>query len=255
MRVLHVRPVLFPGKMAVAHVNPCFPRQGAGATRWRVFSGARRRCDTAGLDLLRAVSGMRIIAGTWRARKLAWPRQRGGGSHTTRPMPDRVKETVFNMLGHRYDTPGRLPGLCVADAFAGGGTMGLEALSRGAARCVFHERDAAARVVLRGNIAALGAGARAVVVASDAWRSAATDPDGDGFDLIMLDPPYRDSDDTSPTGRVRSLLRAIAAFEANRPLVVLHHRAAVRPGAYAGEGWSMTDHRRIGTHGVTMLTR
>lgn len=123
---------------------------------------------------------MRIIAGEWRGRKLAAPKGEG-----TRPTADRARETLFAMLTSRL---GDFEGLQVADLFAGSGALGLEALSRGAASCLFVEQDRAAVDVIRANVAALGAGARARVEAGSvmALRAAAKP-----LDLILADPPYR----------------------------------------------------------------
>ncbi|MCH7814456.1 MAG: RsmD family RNA methyltransferase [Planctomycetes bacterium] len=84
---------------------------------------------------------MRIIAGRWRSRRIAAP-----PSRTTRPFPDRIKEAVFDILGARWGSPGTVPPLWVADLFAGSGSLGLEAVSRGARGCVFVERDRAAQL-------------------------------------------------------------------------------------------------------------
>ena len=131
-------------------------------------------------------------------------------------MPDRVKQSIFDMLASRYDTPGALPPLLVADVFAGGGSMGLEALSRGAAFCSFFERDRQALEALRGNIAALGAEQVSRIIAGDAWRASMTTPTElvrEGIltpaALIFLDPPYRDCEDTTGRGEVRRFLRRI----------------------------------------------
>ncbi len=92
---------------------------------------------------------MRIVAGQWRGRKLSAP-----AGETTRPTADRTRETLFSMLTSRL---GSFEGLAVADLFAGSGALGLEALSRGAASCIFVEQDAPAVRVLRQNVANLGA--------------------------------------------------------------------------------------------------
>src|SRR3954469_11219990 len=92
---------------------------------------------------------MRIIAGQWRGRPLAAP-----PGQATRPTSDRAREALFSMLQSRI---GSFEGLRVADLFAGTGALGLEALSRGAAHCVFVERDRAAIEAIRANIATLGA--------------------------------------------------------------------------------------------------
>ena len=122
---------------------------------------------------------MRIIAGQWRGRKLQAP-----AGETTRPTADRTRETLFSMLVSRLGT---FEGLAVADLFAGSGALGLEALSRGAATCIFVEQDAAAIRALRANIANLQAtGASDVRASSVLTLGPAKAP----LDLILLDPPY-----------------------------------------------------------------
>jgi 16S rRNA (guanine966-N2)-methyltransferase len=103
----------------------------------------------------------------------------------TRPTADRTRETLFNMLTSRL---GGFEGLAVADLFAGSGALGLEALSRGAATCLFVEQDPAAIRALRANIAALRAQERCEVRAGSAL---ALGPARQPCDLLLLDPPYR----------------------------------------------------------------
>ena len=122
---------------------------------------------------------MRLIAGQWRGRKIAAPQ-----GEVTRPTSDRTRETLFSMLVSRLGT---FEGLSVADLFAGSGALGLEALSRGAATCIFVEQDAAAIRALRANIAALQAQSQADVRASSVL---ALGPAKAPLDLILLDPPY-----------------------------------------------------------------
>ena len=122
---------------------------------------------------------MRIVAGEWRGRKLAAPQ-----GDTTRPTADRTRETLFSMLVSRL---GSFEGLSVADLFAGSGALGLEALSRGAARCTFVEQDAPAIRALRQNIAALRAQNRCDVRAGSVMTLG---PVKAPLDLILLDPPY-----------------------------------------------------------------
>ncbi|WP_086617323.1 16S rRNA (guanine(966)-N(2))-methyltransferase RsmD [Erythrobacter tepidarius] len=122
---------------------------------------------------------MRIIAGQWRGRKLVAPK-----GDATRPTADRTRETLFSMLVSRL---GDFDGLQVADLFAGSGALGLEALSRGAASCLFVEQDRAALDAIRANIAALGARERARIEAGSVMAlRAAPAP----LDLILADPPY-----------------------------------------------------------------
>jgi 16S rRNA (guanine966-N2)-methyltransferase len=123
---------------------------------------------------------LRIIAGQWRGRKMTAPE-----GDSTRPTADRTRETLFSMLVSRLGT---FEGLAVADLFAGSGALGLEALSRGAASCLFVEQDAAATRALRGNIASLEAEAQCDVRASSVLTLGLPKT---ALDLIMLDPPYR----------------------------------------------------------------
>ena len=123
---------------------------------------------------------LRIIAGQWRGRKLSAPT-----SDATRPTADRTRETLFSMLVSRIGT---FEGLTVADMFAGSGALGLEALSRGAASCLFVEQDAAALRALRGNIANLHAQPQTDVRAGSVL---ALGPAKTPLDLVLLDPPYR----------------------------------------------------------------
>jgi 16S rRNA (guanine966-N2)-methyltransferase len=122
---------------------------------------------------------MRIVAGQWRGRKLVAPE-----GQATRPTADRARETLFSMLVSRI---GAFEGLAVADLFAGSGALGLEALSRGAASCLFVENDAAALRALRTNIANLRAQALCEVRASSVL---ALGPAKAPLDLVLLDPPY-----------------------------------------------------------------
>ena len=122
---------------------------------------------------------MRIVAGQWRGRKLVAP-----AGETTRPTSDRTRETLFSMLVSRL---GSFDGLKVADLFAGSGALGIEALSRGAATCLFVETDAAALRALRSNVANLQAAPQADVRAASVL---ALGPAPAPLDLILLDPPY-----------------------------------------------------------------
>ena len=122
---------------------------------------------------------MRIIAGEWRGRRIAAPK-----GDLTRPTADRTRETLFSMLVSRI---GSFDGLQVLDLFAGSGALGLEALSRGAERCLFVEQDSEALRALRSNIEALAARERAVVQAGSVLQLG---PARSAYDLILLDPPY-----------------------------------------------------------------
>jgi 16S rRNA (guanine966-N2)-methyltransferase len=130
---------------------------------------------------------MRVIAGRLGGRRLSAPSGR-----TTRPTSDRVREALFSMLGP-------IDGVSVLDLFAGTGALGIEALSRGAAKALFVERDAAAVAALKGNLTRLELAEPLVRVrvgdALSALRSARRA--GETYDLVFVDPPYshlRDSE-------------------------------------------------------------
>jgi len=170
-------------------------------------------------------------------------------------MPDRVKAAVFDMLGSYFDCPGRLPDVDVADVFAGSGSMGLEALSRGAAFCCFLERDPAALDALNKNVDALGTRPRALIVAGDAWRGAVACAEQRCFDLVFLDPPYADSADDSESGAVCRYLRRLDRVVDQKPLVVLHHHRSVRFAEVAGDPWRVVKQRTFGTNTVTFFAQ
>jgi 16S rRNA (guanine966-N2)-methyltransferase len=132
---------------------------------------------------------LRVIAGEFRGARIQAPPGRG-----TRPITDRVKETLFNILGSRFGTPGHLPPVLVLDAFAGSGALGIESLSRGAQRCIFIERGREALPALRGNVAHLRIESRSAIVAANAWSFAPVVAAGEGFGLVFVDPPYRDAE-------------------------------------------------------------
>src|SRR5688500_4433355 len=126
---------------------------------------------------------MRIIAGEFRGRRLLPPE-----GDVTRPITDRVKQSLFDILAPV------IPDAAVYDCFAGTGSMGLECLSRGAKFATFFEADRSAAKRLEKNIATLDVGERSRVVQGDLfrWFEARADADKSvGADLIFLDPPYR----------------------------------------------------------------
>lgn len=120
---------------------------------------------------------LRVIGGKYRSRLLRIPARPG-----LRPTPDRVRETLFNWLGQDLD------GLACLDLYAGSGALGFEAASRGAARIVLVEKDRAAVAELERSRAALGAD-QVTIVGGDAAGYLASDPER--FDVVFLDPPFR----------------------------------------------------------------
>ena len=122
---------------------------------------------------------MRIIGGQWRGRKVPFHAAAG-----LRPTPDRVRETVFNWLA------ADVPGARCADLFAGSGALGLEALSRGAAHCVFVDTNDATLAGLSAALQALGGDAHGQIVSGTAAQFCAQG--ADPFDILFIDPPFAD---------------------------------------------------------------
>ena len=128
---------------------------------------------------------MRIVAGAYRGRSLVAPK-----GHSTRPTADRVRQALFNIQEHAAWSPG-LKAMRVIDLFAGSGSLGIEALSRGAAMCRFLDQDAAAAAAIEANLAALSLGDRASVERRDIARLGERPASlNAGFDIAYLDPPY-----------------------------------------------------------------
>ena len=121
---------------------------------------------------------LRIIAGRWRSRKLAFP-----GQENLRPTPDRIRETLFNWLH------ADVPGSSCLDLFAGSGALGFEAASRGAREVVMLEQNPVAASELARNIELLAAENIELVIA-DALEWLAHD-NRHAFDIVFLDPPYK----------------------------------------------------------------
>ena len=142
---------------------------------------------------------MRIVAGKYRRRSILPP-----AGEQTRPITDRAKEQLFENLG------GELPGRRVLDAFSGTGTIGLEALSRGAAGCVFLEADKRTHGLLRENVDRLGCGDVSVCWRTDILRTSFKPRDAAGllpYDLLFFDPPYRMAPGVEPG---RPLFKSLA---------------------------------------------
>ena len=126
---------------------------------------------------------MRIIAGEFRGRALASVGKGDAGAHL-RPTTDRVRESLFNVLGHLID----FDGLRVLDLFAGTGALGLEALSRGAGHVTFVDDGRVAQGLIRKNIDLTRSTDRTDLIRRDATRLG--ENPGAPYDLIFLDPPY-----------------------------------------------------------------
>jgi 16S rRNA (guanine966-N2)-methyltransferase len=139
----------------------------------------------------------RIVAGVARGRRLVVPAGRA-----TRPTSDRAREALFSALTARLGTGG-LAGLSVLDLYAGSGAVGLEALSRGAARATLVDDDRAALAAIRANVAAVGL-AGAEVVAGDVAAVVDRGRPATPYDVAFLDPPY-----SVPADEVRAVVAAL----------------------------------------------
>lgn len=126
---------------------------------------------------------MRIVAGKFRGRALASPEHEG-----LRPTSDRVRESAFNILAHGIPDF-ELAGARVLDLFAGTGALGLEALSRGAAYCLFVEESAEARALIRRNVESFGLMGETRIFRRDA-TSLGPAGNMERYSLAFLDPPY-----------------------------------------------------------------
>lgn len=159
---------------------------------------------------------MRIIRGRFGGRKLTTPRDQ-----RTRPALEMLRGAIFDML------EADLPDARVLDVFAGTGSLGLEALSRGAASITFVERARAACDVLGRNIATLGVEDQTDVIRADATRLADDALGSDGpYDLILLDPPFPIADAPETAQLVA---RCVAAWLADDGLLVLRRPSALAP--------------------------
>ncbi len=177
---------------------------------------------------------MRVIAGTARGIVLAAPRDRA-----TRPITDRVKETLFAILGDR------VVDARVLDLYAGSGAIGIEALSRGAARATFVELARHALEALRENLRRARVEDRAIVRAADVLRFLAS-PSEDRYELAFVDPPYAERAILAP-------LQQLAAQLPDGALVVVKH--FWRTEVPQPEGLEAIRVRRFGETSLTFLER
>jgi 16S rRNA (guanine966-N2)-methyltransferase len=183
---------------------------------------------------------MRIVSGRWKGKALVAP-----AGDTTRPTSDRARQAVFNIIEHASWSPG-LRDARVLDLFAGTGALGLEALSRGAASCLFLDTDPNARAALSTNIEACAAGGITRVWKRDAACLDPMPPSANGpFDLVFVDPPYNKSLDVAAlTGLARGWL-------SKDGIIVLERGRG--EGALAASGFEIVDTRDYGAAQVVFL--
>jgi len=185
---------------------------------------------------------MRVIAGIARGRRLEAPK-----GLATRPMPDRVRTSLFDALGPH------LVGARVLDLYAGAGSVGIEALSRGAAGCLFVDRSPEAAACARANLDRLGLAPRGEVwtcEASSALARLARTP-GRAFELIFLDPPFELFGGSALAGD----LAAAGPLLAADGRLVLRFETGTSGLPTAPEGLRRVDHRTYGRSTVVVWAR
>lgn len=184
---------------------------------------------------------MRIIGGKFGGQPIRSP-----SGQATRPTTDRTRESLFNILAHRPDL--ELQGARVLDLYAGSGALGLEALSRGAAFCLFVDTDASARGAIRGNIEALGLFGSTRIHRRPADALGAKPAGvGPGFTLCFIDPPYR-------KGKVEPTLRTLIEGRWLDPGAVVVVEQSSDESLVVPDGMSCDDERRFGDTRVTFLS-
>ena len=182
---------------------------------------------------------MRIVGGEARGRTL-----KSVPGNATRPTADRVRQSLFDLLGQRCD------GLNVLDLYAGTGALALEALSRGAVRAVLVERGREAAEVIGENLAALRYRERARLLQDDVARAlAALGSSGERFELIFSDPPYQ-------LRAAQATLDAVVKHGLLAPggrLVLEFEKAEAVPAP--PEGYSLDDQRSYGDTAIAVIAR
>lgn len=186
---------------------------------------------------------MRVVAGRFRGRNIIAPE-----GCATRPILDRAKVALFDWLGSRLAQPGTLPPISVLDLFCGGGSLGIEALSRGAEFVTFVDSGADAIAALRENLAALKiTNKEAVVERGSVEHAVLRPPSGRKFELVFLDPPYKLTADLEPgsiMSRIWRRLEAEPTIADDAWLIWRHERGQVTPES--SERWLCIERRAWG---------
>lgn len=182
---------------------------------------------------------MRIIGGESRGRSIRLP----GGCHI-RPTADRIKEALFNILGH-------VEGKFFLDVFAGCGNIGLEALSRGARGSVFVEKDTRLIEAIRENVLLLGFEGRAEMIAADAEKGMRRlRKRGERFDILFADPPYEE-------GFLTEIMKCLEGAEllAENGIIILQHSLREPLKQSVTQALAVTDQRRYGDTLLSFLKK
>jgi 16S rRNA (guanine966-N2)-methyltransferase len=181
---------------------------------------------------------MRIITGTLKGRRLVTPK-----GLSLRPTSDRVKESLFNILG------GEIKDKTILDLFAGTGNLGIEALSRGAKRVTFVEKNREAIRLTQKNLITCQMEDRSEVLVKDVNQAIGLlKGKGERFDLIFMDPPYE-------KGLIQKTIERLGTeriYHDDSILVIEHHRR--EPLFDISDSWNLTRQRRIGETLISFLT-
>ncbi len=183
---------------------------------------------------------MRIVGGRLKGRLLAAP-----SSRAVRPTSERLRESIFDILEHRY--PGLIGGARVVDLFAGSGALAIEALSRGARFALMVDNGVEARALLRANVEAMGLGGVTRIWRADATRLGSA-PAGGPFALAFLDPPYG----RGLAGPTLASLVAGAWLEPGGLCVI---EEAAKADVAAPEGLALVDERTYGDTRILFCER
>ncbi len=181
---------------------------------------------------------MRIISGTSKGKRLVTPR-----GQVLRPTSDRVKESIFNILG------GVVEGKLVLDLFAGTGNLGIEALSRGAKRVIFVERGREATRLIKSNLVQCGMAMVSEIIPKDVIRAIGVlHQRGEIFDLILMDPPY----EKGLIEKTLCKLQSRRIYHNDSILVIEHDRREPLPTE--SDGWNLVRQRKIGDTLISFVT-
>jgi 16S rRNA (guanine966-N2)-methyltransferase len=189
---------------------------------------------------------MRIIAGTKKGMKLLSPK-----TQISRPITDRVKESLFSVL-YKYNLP---EGARVADLFCGVGSLGLEALSRGAEFVTFVEKDPGIIAVLKKNIEKARFGKESKVIRANAFIiGAVVEPGMELYDLVFVDPPYAAAMNVQADSPLGGLLDLLGEQVTDNGIVVVRTSREVSLLEQYGQ-FQIAERRRWGTMVVSILTK
>lgn len=190
---------------------------------------------------------LRIISGKYRRRLLKTP-----PDDSTRPYTDRVRQMTFDRLASF------LPGARVADVFAGVGTMGMEALSRGAASCVFFEAGTDVHALLRENVSTIAPDARAICWKTDVRKTSFRPRGGDDcipYSLIFFDPPYKIAEQIRVRGTLAPVLKLLARDTVSTPDAILVLRTPEHFDEPEVPGWTVHDCWALSSMLIWIMTK